>query len=245
MKMNKKRLIIAGIIFLAGLLLRFGFSGHDFIAYGLFLVSVLIVVFGVVGKTLKQLIALLLAMGVVYFAIIEIPIIDEASGDGDFDADYLIVLGAAVHGDTPSLSLVERLRAAKDYLDAHPNTVAIVSGGQGSGENMSEAQAMYDWLCKSGIDPDRIIKEDKAVSTYENLKFSREIIGSLTDKSDPAIAVVSSEYHLCRAKLIAKSLDMDIHTVPAHTTYFTVKLNSFMLSVLPIKLLRLHQWVSI
>lgn len=132
-----------------------------------------------------------------------------------------------MHGDTPSLSLVERLRAAKDYLDAHPNTVAIVSGGQGSGENMSEAQAMYDWLCKSGIDPDRIIKEDKAVSTYENLKFSREIIGSLTDKSDPTIAVVSSEYHLCRAKLIAKSLDMDIHTVPAHTTYFTIKLNYF------------------
>lgn len=66
MKINKKRLIIAGIIFLAGLLLRFAFSGHNFIAYGLFLISVLIVVFGVVGKTLKQLIALLLAMGVVY-----------------------------------------------------------------------------------------------------------------------------------------------------------------------------------
>lgn len=227
MRIDKKRLMIAGIIFLAGLLLRFGFSGHNFIAYGLFLVSVLIVVFGVVSKTLKRLIALLLAMGVVYFAIIEIPIIDEASGDGDFDADYLIVLGAAVHGDTPSLSLVERLGAAKDYLDAHPNTVAIVSGGQGSGENMSEAQAMYDWLCKNGIDSERIVKEDKAVSTYENLKFSRELINGLTDKSDPTIAVVSSEYHLCRAKLIAKSLDMEIHTVPAHTTYFTVKLNYF------------------
>lgn len=227
MKIDKKRLMIAGIIFLAGLLLRFGFSGHNFIAYGLFLVSVLIVVFGVVSKTLKRLIALLLAMGVVYFAIIEIPIIDEASGDGDFDADYLIVLGAAVHGDTPSLSLVERLGAAKDYLDTHPNTVAIVSGGQGSGENMSEAQAMYDWLCKNGIDSERIIKEAKAVSTYENLKFSREIINGLTDKSDPTIAVVSSEYHLCRAKLIAKSLDMEIHTVPAHTTYFTIKLNYF------------------
>ena len=227
MKIDKKRLMIAGIIFLAGLLLRFGFSGHNFIAYGLFLVSVLIVVFGVVSKTLKRLIALLLAMGVVYFAIIEIPIIDEASGDGDFDADYLIVLGAAVHGDTPALSRVERLGAAKDYLDTHPNTVAIVSGGQGSGENMSEAQAMYDWLCKNGIDSERIIKEDKAVSTYENLKFSREIINGLTDKSDPTIAVVSSEYHLCRAKLIAKSLDMEIHTVPAHTTYFTVKLNYF------------------
>ena len=78
MKIDKRRLMIAGIIFLAGLLLRFGFSGHNFIAYGLFLVSVLIVVFGVVSKTLKRLIALLLAMGVVYFAIIEIPIIDES-----------------------------------------------------------------------------------------------------------------------------------------------------------------------
>ncbi len=227
MKINKKRLIIAGIIFLAGLLLRFAFSGHNFIAYGLFLISVLIVVFGVVSKTLKRLIALLLVMGVVYFAIIEIPIINEASGDSDVNADYLIVLGAAVHGDTPSLSLVERLTAAKDYLDAHPNTVAIVSGGQGGGENISEAQAMYDWLCANGIEPERIIKEDKAVSTYENLKFSREIINGLTDKSDPTVAVVSSEYHLCRAKLIAKSLDMEIHTVAAHTTIFTIKLNYF------------------
>lgn len=227
MKIDKKRLIIAGIIFLAGLLLRFAFSGHNFIAYGMFLVSVLIVVFGVVGKTLKRLIALLLAMGVVYFAIIEIPIIGEASGDGNFDADYLIVLGAAVHGDTPSLSLVERLTAAKDYLDKHPNTVAIVSGGQGSGENVSEAQAMYDWLCKSGIDHERIIMEDKAVSTYENLKFSREIINGRSNNPAPTIAVVSSEYHLFRAKLIAKSLDMEIHTVAAHTTYFTVKLNYF------------------
>lgn len=227
MRMDKKRLIIAGIIFFAGLLLRFAFSGHNFIAYGMFLVSVLIVVFGVVGKTLKRLIALLLAMGVVYFAIIEIPIIGEASGDGDVDADYLIVLGAAVHGDTPSLSLVERLTAAKDYLDKHPNTVAIVSGGQGGGENVSEAQAMYDWLCKSGIDPERIIMEDKAVSTYENLKFSREIINGRSNNPAPTIAVVSSEYHLFRAKLIAKSLDMEIHTFAAHTTYFTVKLNYF------------------
>ena len=160
-----------------------------------------------------------------YFVIIEIPIIDEASGDGDFDADYLIVLGAAVHGDTPSLSLVERLEAAKDYLIKHPDTVVIVSGGQGSGENVSEARAMYEWLCANGIDPTRIIMEDKASSTYENLKFSREIINELSD--DATVAVVSSEYHLCRAKLIAKTLGMEIHTVAAQTTYFTVMLNYF------------------
>ena len=223
--MKKSRIITALILFLAGIILRFAFSGHNYIAYGLFLLSVFIVVFGVAGKTLRRFLAMFIAMGLVYFVIIEIPIIDEASGDGDFDADYLIVLGAAVHGDTPSLSLVERLEAAKDYLIKHPDTVVIVSGGQGSGENVSEARAMYEWLCANGIDPVRIIMEDKASSTYENLKFSREIINELSD--DATVAVVSSEYHLCRAKLIAKTLDMEIHTVAAQTTYFTVMLNYF------------------
>lgn len=224
-RMKKSRAITAGVIFLAALVLRFAFSGRNFIAYALILLSALIVVFGMVGKTVKRFIALILALGLVYFVIIEIPIIDEASGDGDFDADYLIVLGAAVHGDTPSLSLVERLEAAKDYLTKHPDTVAIVSGGQGGGENVSEAQAMYEWLCEKGIDLERIIMENKATSTYENLKFSREIINARSDNA--TIAVVSSEYHLCRAKLIAKTLDMYIHTVPAHTTYFSIKLNYF------------------
>ena len=223
--MKKSRIITASILFLAGVILRFAFSGHNYIAYGLFLLSVFMVVFGVAGKTLKRFLAMFIAMGLVYFVIIEIPIIDEASGDGDFDADYLIVLGAAVHGDTPSLSLVERLEAAKDYLIKHPDTVVIVSGGQGGGENVSEARAMYEWLCANGIDSTRIIMEDKASSTYENLKFSREIINELSD--DATVAVVSSEYHLCRAKLIAKTLDMEIHTVAAHTTYFTVMLNYF------------------
>lgn len=223
--MKKSRIITASILFLAGVILRFAFSGHNYIAYGLFLLSVFMVVFGVAGKTLKRFLAMFIAMGLVYFVIIEIPIIDEASGDGDFDADYLIVLGAAVHGDTPSLSLVERLEAAKDYLIKHPDTVVIVSGGQGGEENVSEARAMYEWLCANGIDSTRIIMEDKASSTYENLKFSREIINGLSD--DATVAVVSSEYHLCRAKLIAKTLDMEIHTVAAHTTYFTVMLNYF------------------
>ena len=223
--MKKSRIITASILFLAGIILRFAFSGHNYIAYGLFLLSVFIVIFGVAGKTLRRFLAMFIAMGLVYFVIIEIPIIDEASGDGDFDADYLIVLGAAVHGDTPSLSLVERLEAAKDYLIKHPDTVVIVSGGQGSGANVSEARAMYEWLYANGIDPTRIIMEDKASSTYENLKFSREIINELSD--DATVAVVSSEYHLCRAKLIAKTLDMEIHTVAAQTTYFTVMLNYF------------------
>ena len=223
--MKKSRIITASILFLAGVILRFAFSGHNYIAYGLFLLSVFMVVFGVAGKTLKRFLAMFIAMGLVYFVIIEIPIIDEASGDGDFDADYLIVLGAAVHGDTPSLSLVERLEAAKDYLIKHPDTVVIVSGGQGGGENVSEARAMYEWLCANGIDSTRIIMEDKASSTYENLKFSREIINELSD--DATVAVVSSEYHLCRAKLIAKTLGMEIHTVAAQTTYFTVMLNYF------------------
>lgn len=118
--MKKSRIITALILFLAGIILRFAFSGHNYIAYGLFLLSVFIVVFGVAGKTLRRFLAMFLAMGLVYFVIIEIPIIDEASGDGDFDADYLIVLGAAVHGDTPPFPSWKGLKPQRIILLSTP-----------------------------------------------------------------------------------------------------------------------------
>jgi uncharacterized SAM-binding protein YcdF (DUF218 family) len=85
-------------------------------------------------------------------------------------------LGAGLHGTTPSLSLTNRLAAALAFLEEHPDTVAIVSGGQGPGENMTEAEAMTIWLEARGIAPERIIGEPEATSTAENLENSFRII---------------------------------------------------------------------
>lgn len=218
----KKRNIAVICLIIIALLLRFAVSGHEFIAYALFALALLIIIFAKAGKKLRRVICLILALGIAYFCVVEVPIIKTSFGDDAFDADYIIVLGAGVNGETPSLSLLERLDAARDYLNAHPDTIAVVSGGKGGGESITEAEAMERRLISEGIAKERIIKEEKASSTYENLKFSFEITGK-----DAKVAVVSSEYHLYRAKLMANAMGREVGLIPAHTTYPSIMINYF------------------
>lgn len=88
----------------------------------------------------------------------------------------LVVLGCKVNGENASLMLNERINAAYAYLEAHENTVCVLSGGQGSGESISEAECMYRALVKKGVAPERLYKEEKSTSTRENLRFSMQVI---------------------------------------------------------------------
>lgn len=117
------------------------------------------------------------------------------------EASTAVVLGCRVYGERASLSLVERLEAAYEYLMEHPDADCVVSGGQGPGEDISEAECMYRWLVNKGIDPERIYKEDKSTSTEENIAFSKEVIeeNGLFQK----IVIVTNEYHIFRAGMIA------------------------------------------
>ncbi len=118
--------------------------------------------------------------------------------------ETLIVLGCRVYGEVPSLSLRERLDAAYDYLQTYPDTYCVVSGGQGSGENISEAECMYRYLTNMGIDGARIFKEDASTSTRENIEFSLQVIEE--HRLPEEIAIATSEYHQYRVSLIAKGL---------------------------------------
>ena len=234
--MNRKLFASALLVFL-GLVCRFVFSGMNFIAYTLFFAAAVTAVLLFCKRNwIKRAVCAATAVGFVYLAIVEVPIIRESSGDDDTEYDYIIVLGAAVHGDTPSLSLIERMTAARSYMLSHPDAAAIVSGGQGNNENLSEAQAMFDWLTKNGIAAERIIKEDRATSTLDNLKFSFDIISA---RGGGSAAVVTSEYHIYRAKLLAQSLDWDIGAVAAHTTYFPIEVNYFIREAFGVT----YQWV--
>ena len=142
------------------------------------------------------------------------------------DCDYLIVLGAGVNGTVPSLTLRERLDAACIYLQAHPDTQCIVSGGQGPGELISEAECMANWLTDKGISSERILLEDQATSTQENLRFSKALIDARC--SDYSIGIVSSEYHLFRAGLMAKDQSIDPILIPARTTWFSLRFNYYL-----------------
>ena len=163
----------------------------------------------------------LTCIGLIYFCAVEYLIVSNARTDQDPERSYLIVLGAAVHGDRPSLSLYHRLTSALEYLEQYPNSKAVLSGGQGNGENISEALCMHDWLVSSGIEEERLIMEDRSTSTMENLMFSMEKLKENGGTPDD-VAILSSNYHLYRAKEMARSLGMEpagVCCVPGYPIY--------------------------
>ena len=94
----------------------------------------------------------------------------------DFSETAVVVLGAGIRGDTVTYPLKTRLDAAAAYHIQNPDALIVVSGGMGAGETITEALAMERYLISKGVSSDKIIKEDKAESTYENLKFSKAIL---------------------------------------------------------------------
>lgn len=129
----------------------------------------------------------------------------------------LIVLGCRVRGDEPSFALVKRVDAAYRFLLSNPNCVAILSGGQGKDENLSEALCMQRLLYERGIEKDRLILEDRSTSTDENIRFSLEIMARLGLKKKAAIA--TSEYHQKRAGLICARYGLDSRPVSSKTKW--------------------------
>ena len=119
------------------------------------------------------------------------------------------------------------VQAALAWLEAHPDCVAVVSGGQGPGETMTEGEAMQIWLEAKGVDPSRIIVEDRATSTMENLEYSFELIRAAGGEPDGNVAIVTSEYHLCRAKRMARALGAEPVGIAAETTLPSMRINYF------------------
>lgn len=131
----------------------------------------------------------------------------RAMGNEPQGNETLVILGCRVYGETPSLSLRERLEAAYEYLEEHPDVYCVVSGGQGDGENISEAECMYRYLTGRGIDGDRIFMEEASTTTRENLEYSLALIKE--EGLPQEIAIVTSEYHQYRAGLVAKELGLE------------------------------------
>ena len=152
---------------------------------------------------------------IVFFVVIESACMISAVLDKPEAEATVVVLGCRVYGEKPSLSMVERLDAAYEYLTENEKSVCVLSGGKGDGENISEAECMYRYLTGRGIDPSRLYKEEQSTSTKENLSFSKKIIEQ--EGLNPAIAIATSEYHAYRAGRIARTLGFSCGTIPGHT----------------------------
>ena len=158
---------------------------------------------------------------------------------GDYDA--LIVLGAAVHGDRVTWVLSNRLDAAYDYAAAHPETVLVVSGGQGGGESVTEASAMARYLSQRGLDAGRILLEDRAESTAENFAFSKAIIDEAVGP-DAAIGFVTTRFHVFRAGRVARKEGIAARGIGAPDVWY-IALNNFLRECVGICWYTLKGWI--
>ena len=164
-------------------------------------------------KTLLMILAVLTISVVLYFAFLHSKIRDYTNIKVPLHADYIIILGARVKGEIPSLALQYRIDAAANYMKRNQETIAIASGGQGPGEDITEAEAIKRGLLAHGISSNRIVLEDKSTDTVENIRFSKKLI---PDHLETGL-LVTNDYHLYRAKSIAKDQGLSLNGIPAET----------------------------
>lgn len=132
--------------------------------------------------------------------------------------DYVIVLGCMVRGEEPGIFLRGRINKAYEYLNKYPEATAVLSGGQGNGEDISEARCMYNALTQMGIEPSRLLLEENSTSTKENFEHS---VAMLNDKGVGIneITVVTNDFHEYRAYEFAKRYGITAYSYPSKTPW--------------------------
>jgi uncharacterized SAM-binding protein YcdF (DUF218 family) len=181
------------------------------------------------GVVLFRSIIGLVLVGCLFFGGLEAVVLANCKSNVTGEPQVMVILGANLWDHEPSPVLEARLDTALEYLQEHPNMPVVVTGGMGDDEPISEASCMAFYLETRGIDEERIIQEDKAANTMQNLKFTKELLekqGYATDN----LLVVSSSFHLARAKMLAKRNDLTISTLSApvpggiaYHTYFCLR----------------------
>lgn len=154
-------------------------------------------------------------------------------GEADNSAlpvDAVIVLGAGVNGETPSAALQSRIDAAAAYLERHPDVPVVLSGGQGNGESISEAEAMVRALRTGNAAEDaRFLLEDRSANTAQNFAFSKELLEAWGLHTETAvIAVVTNDFHCFRAHMIARKQGLRTIDVPAELPWWWLTANYYL-----------------
>ena len=177
------------------------------------------------ARRLRIAMAALLLIGFGMFLSAEIPVLRDAHSDGDTSAPYLVVCGAGIRGAHPSLSMLDRLRESVRWLEENPDGIAVLSGSQGPDEALSEAQVMFDWLTGQGVDEDRLLLEEQADNSYENIGNSLDVIAASGGDRTGRVAILSSDYHLHRLGYMAERLGCQPVLVAARTSKTSLFVN--------------------
>ncbi len=171
------------------------------------------------GRLLKWLLIAGYGLFLLLFIVTSIRLHTAAVKDPPADADAIIVLGAGLRGDKPMLVLRKRLDTAIGYLKNNPGAIAVLSGGKGEGESVSEAEAMARYLQDKGIPASRFIKEDASTSTQENFQYSRAILQQRFG-SDMTVAFVTTDFHVYRAERVAAKMGFHVYGIAAPDVWY-------------------------
>lgn len=204
--------LIVGFIAFSSVFFLFGII---ILIYGTLELKYKIDIWGRIPKKIKNIIIGLFVIGLCIFTVIEGRIIYEGHHFDREKPDYLMVLGAGLRGDKISTALLYRLEAAIKFNEQYPDVKIIVSGGQGEGEDMTEALAMKNYLVSHGIDKNLIISEDKSTNTYENFLYTKNLLKEKLGKEDYTITVISNDFHMYRAKYLGRKVGFNCLGYPA------------------------------
>lgn len=134
----------------------------------------------------------------------------------------IVILGYALADDgSMQEPLIERLKQGLAAARAYPNAKVIVTGGVPK-QGITEAEAMKKWLVDRGVDPKRIIMEDKSTDTVENALFANAI---LEQEDIRLVILVTSASHMRRALTLfqeASALHARLNGTPANRMFFNL-----------------------
>lgn len=202
--------ILALLLLLLGAAMRFVYTAVRFTGFLCWCAAAALVLLALLGRWgrrrswarwCRRILLTLLLLGTLLFTGLEACIVSGARTDWPERPAAMVILGAGVNGTEPSLSLLSRLEAALYYIGQDPEPFpVVVTGSQGPDEDISEAACMARWLIEHNVDPERIVLEEQAGTTEENVAFSKALLAERGLEPGAAVAIVTSDYHLCRAK---------------------------------------------
>ncbi|MBQ1390689.1 MAG: YdcF family protein, partial [Firmicutes bacterium] len=148
-----------------------------------------------------------------------------------FDKDYMLILGCQIREDGTLTPLLKgRADRAIEFANMQKektgkDLIFVPSGGQGSDEVLSEADAIHNYLVGTGIPEERILVENQSVNTLENFRNSWRLIREREAgaQADPKIAFSTTNYHVFRSGILASEQGIPVEGIGSKTrSYFWI-----------------------
>jgi len=176
-------------------------------------------------KWQKKMMLYILTPIIVFFLVVEVIIFSGFFEKPKEEPDYIVVLGATVRENGPCYILRQRLKETVKWANTYENATIVVTGGQGETEPFTEGSEMKRYLVEElGILEDRILVEEESKNTYENMKFTGELLEKEGDKfsyENTSVLVVTNDFHMYRSLQIAKKAGYEkVSGAPSGTLIF-------------------------